>query len=103
MALVDAYDTRTGTVRQVPEHWIDHPVHGATLTAGTTPPEPAPAEPRLSERTVTELRDLADHLGVDLTGATKKADIVAAIEAHDTPVTTGQPPAPVGDHPNQEV
>lgn len=90
MALIDAYDTRTGQVRQVPEHWIGHP----TLGVGLSPEAPAPAapEPGLSDLTVDKLRDHAAAIGADLTGLTKKADIVAAIEA-----TTKQPPAPVGD------
>lgn len=43
MALIDAYDTRTGEVRQVPEHWIGHPIYGAHLT--TEPPAPPAREP----------------------------------------------------------
>lgn len=104
MALVDAYDSRTGTVRQVPEHWIGHPVHGATLTRGTTPPDPEPGEPALEDRTIPALREHAEQIGADLTGLTKKADIVAAITAHQAAkAAPDQPPAPVGDDPNQEV
>lgn len=34
MALIDAYDTRTGEKlpQLVPEHWIDHPVLGVHLS-----------------------------------------------------------------------
>lgn len=89
MALIDAY-TSTGEVRLVPEHWIGHPTLGVGLSL--EPPAPAPAEPALTDLTVDKLRDHAAAVGADLTGLTKKADIVAAIEA-----TTEQPPAPVGD------
>ena len=87
MALIDAYDTRTGQVRQVPEHWIGHP----TLGVGLSLEAPAPV-PALADLTVNQLRDFAAAVSADMTGLTKKADIVAAIEA-----TTEQPPAPVGD------
>jgi hypothetical protein len=107
MALIDAYDTRTGEVRQVPEHWIGHPTLGATLS--TEPPAPPDPEPTLGDLTVNELREHAAAIGVDLTGLTKKADIVAAIEtevmrvATDLGLVPEQPSTPVGDHPNQEV
>lgn len=101
MALIDAYDTRTGEVRQVPEHWIGHPIHGATLSLA--PPEPVPAEPTLDDRKIPELREIAATIGADLTGLTKKTDIVAAIEAREAEAPTDQPSTPVGDHPNQEV
>lgn len=100
MAQIDAYDTRTGEVRQVPEHWIGHPTLGATLSL--EPPQPADPEPTLDDLTVQALRDLAAATGVDLTGLSKKADIVAAIEAAQA--TPQQPSTPVGDdHPNPEV
>ena len=40
----------------------------------------APVQDAMDVMTVEELRDLADQHGVDLTGLTKKADIVAAIK-----------------------
>ncbi|MCR5874370.1 Rho termination factor N-terminal domain-containing protein [Phenylobacterium sp. J426] len=40
----------------------------------------APAEDDLSSKTVDELKALAEAEGIDLAGATKKADIVAAVE-----------------------
>ena len=46
MALVDAYDTKTGKKLpyQVPEHHIDHPVLGRRLSK--TPSQRAQEEPR---------------------------------------------------------
>ena len=44
------------------------------------------AEPRpLADRSVRELRDVAAEMGVDLGDVTRKADIVAAIEAASRP------------------
>ena len=37
----------------------------------------------LEDHTVAELKDLAEKDGIDLGGATKKADIIAAIESSD--------------------
>lgn len=91
MALIDAY-TRTGQVRQVPEHWIGHPTLGVGLSLEA--PAPAAPEPALTDLTVDKLRDFAAAVSADMTGLTKKADIIAAIEAVNT---TEQPPAPVGD------
>lgn len=43
----------------------------------------------LDKHTVAELKEMAEEQGVDLTGLTKKADIIAAIEgAGDAPKTT---------------
>lgn len=41
------------------------------------------AETELQAMTVAQLKELAENRGIDLTGATKKADIIAAIEAVD--------------------
>lgn len=60
-----------------------------------------PLEDALGELTVPELRKRADKKGVDLTGAKKKGDIVAAISAS---VET-EPDGPAGDkstHPEKE-
>ncbi len=47
-------------------------------------PEPIDeTETPLENKTVAELKDMAGELGIDLTGITKKADILAAIQAVD--------------------
>lgn len=53
---------------------------------GDEPEQPA----TLNDHTVAQLRELAQREGIDLTGASKKAEIIAAIEAARNP----QPPAP---------
>lgn len=54
----------------------DHDGDGRT---GGSKPKGGDAD--LSSKTVPELREIAEEQGVDLTGITKKADIIAAIEA----------------------
>lgn len=44
----------------------------------------------LSELTVAELKAKADELGIDLGGATRKDDIIAAIEASSGEVEAGE-------------
>lgn len=85
MALVDAYDTRTGENLQhrVPAHFIGHPVLGEHLSkttrqkAADAAQEPA-GDPDESW-TIPQLRSFAGRTGVDLTGATTKPAILAAI------------------------
>jgi len=48
------------------------------------PAEPEVAPPALSTLTVPQLRELAEQHGVDLQGATRKAEIVAALEAAES-------------------
>lgn len=85
MALVAAYNTQTGDKLQqlVPEHWIGHPVIGEHLAK--TPrqkAEDATQEPTGEPDdtwTIPQLRARAERTGVDLAGATLKADILAAV------------------------
>ncbi|MBQ9918019.1 MAG: hypothetical protein IJO71_12580 [Microbacterium sp.] len=51
---------------------------------------PAPT----TDRTIAELRDLAEQRGIDLTGLRSKADITAAIARHDAPEVVGNTDAP---------
>lgn len=51
-------------------------------TAGEDPVEDDPTTDDLDGMTVAQLTDLAGAEGVDLTGKTLKADIIAAIRAH---------------------
>lgn len=100
MALVDAYDTRTGKklAHLVPEHLIGHPVLGPNLSRL---PSQATAE------TVQSLRDEIGRRNADrapedripVTG--NKADLVAALAADDLrPTDPVNPPTeapPAGD------
>lgn len=89
MALIDAYDTRTGEARQVPEHWIGHPTLGVGLT--TEPPAPQPHQAEVREP------------------APAKPGPVAVKEPKPTAPKPTRPkaddtdaPAPVGDQPTKE-
>lgn len=98
MALVDAYDTRTGKklAHLVPEHLIGHPVLGSNLSRI---PSQASAE------TVASLREEIARRNADrdpedrIPASGNKADLVAALAADDLapidPVnpTTDTPPA----------
>ena len=67
---------------------------GDGLTGGSKPSDEGK---KLSDLTVPELRDLAEKRKVDLTGLTKKGDIVKALEGGNV---TSQPTAePFGDAP----
>lgn len=57
MALIDAYDTRTGEARQVPEHWIGHPTLGAGFSL--TPPEPATPVVEITSAGFVDVTDVA--------------------------------------------
>lgn len=102
--LTFAYRRDTGDAVRIPADWLEHPVLGLPFTA-TPPIDGAPLE----ARTVPALRELAADLGVDLTGLTRKPEIVDALAsaiAEQTPAadtTTEQPSTPVGDDHPKEV
>lgn len=77
---IRAYNTETGAPQEVPERWLDHPVLGANLRR--TPP-PDAVDPSIDtpsmDWTVDQLAQHAAEQGIDLTGVSKKADIVATI------------------------
>lgn len=81
MALVEAYRKDTGEklTYRVPKHFFDHPVLGRNLAR--TPSSRAVAKtPEPSETwTVLQLREYAEKAGVDLAGATTKADILSVL------------------------
>lgn len=66
--------------------------HAELERAGALPAGPegeAQADVPLSKRTVAELRELADELGVEIPEGAKKAEIVAAIEEPVDPEPEG--------------
>lgn len=86
MALTSAYRKDTGEKVHVPEHWIGDPHVGAPFektpsqrardarrSAGDEPDGPD------DSWTVQRLRDHAAEHGVDLAGATTKAEILTAL------------------------
>lgn len=67
-----------------------------TAKSAPAAPKPPIEERTIAEMTVNQLRAHADKIGVDLTGVTKKADIIEAIEM-TAPVDTGAPDDPEED------
>lgn len=102
--LVFAYRRDNGEAVRIPADWLEHPILGIPYSA-TPPLDGAPIE----ERTVPALRELAADRGIDLTGLTRKADLVAAITATvagqtpaaDTTTPTDPPATPVVDTPKE--
>lgn len=45
MALIDAYDTRTGKRHVIPDHWLEHPVLGRGYSIDPPPAAPEVAPP----------------------------------------------------------
>ena len=78
-----AYSTATGEEHHIPEHWLTHPVFGPQFT--TTPPDPETA-PTVNNTKAEIEKYAADH-GIDLEGASTKAEMVAVIDAA-TPTST---------------
>lgn len=91
MGKIPVYRKDTGKRVDVPEHWVGHKVLGQPFRK--TPPATAPSGGDISEdSTIAELRDYATEHGIDLGGATLKADIYQAITAAPSP----------GDNPQKE-
>lgn len=77
--LVTAYRKSDGARVQIPEHWLTHPELGVPYSrTEVTAPVPAPMVPDES-RTVPQLRAHAERNGIDLTGATTKAEVLSAV------------------------
>ncbi len=80
---VDAYNPATGIKQSVPEHFLDDPVLGRTLRK--TPSQraldgelgPAPTV----DSTVPEIRAFAQAADVDVTGLSRKDELLAAVLA----------------------
>lgn len=69
---------------EIPEEF-----YAADRRQDTKPRKEAPAEKSVDDMSVNELRAHADKIGCDLTGVTKKADILEAIRAHEAPQGDG--------------
>lgn len=98
MRFVDAYNPETGIKQSVPEHFLDDPILGRNLRK--TPSQlaldgelgQAPTE----DSTIEEIREFADSADIDLTGLTRKAELLGAVQA----VVGTDPlpePVPAGD------
>src|SRR5690606_35315998 len=74
---------------EVPEEYF---TASARKTFVAPTPKPAESEPEvkdeLASMTVKELQARADRLGVDLSGITRKADIIEAIALHEATTQT---------------
>ena len=81
---VQAYAKTTGRIQRVPEYFIGDPVLGANLEL--TPSQAARDVTGASSLpddtwTLAQLRSYASEQGVDLAGATRKDDVLAAVTA----------------------
>jgi hypothetical protein len=90
---VDAFSKATGRPHRVPAHFIGHEVLGADLT--TTPPANAQLEAAApnEEWTIAQLTEYAEIHSLDLGGAKKHGEILAAIR---NPTRTTTPAAGEG-------
>lgn len=81
---VEAYAISTGRKMEVPEHFIGHPKLGRDLALTPSQRDQAAELPEgepTEEWTVKQLEQYARNHQVDLAGATRKVDILTAIEA----------------------
>ena len=76
--MVEAYDTRTGKKigKRVPKNWLEiFPYLSTTPKNGAASHSATPS----NDWTVKDLRSYADDHDIDLTGASTKAEILAAL------------------------
>ncbi|GEP38889.1 hypothetical protein NPS01_25520 [Nocardioides psychrotolerans] len=88
----EVYDTRTGFKQRVPQGWLADPVLGRLIKKSPSQRAldgeigPAPT----ADSTVPEIREFAKSAEIDLGGATKKDELLAAVQA-----VIGTDPLPV--------
>lgn len=80
---VNAWSKTTGRHHLVPEHFLDNPVLSRDLTTVDPAAEPVPDE----SSTIADMKDYADRHNIDLAGAKKHDEILAAITEHHTSTT----------------
>lgn len=79
---LEASDKVAAAISKLPESFLDE--YGVRVAGGKVKAESAPpAEKPLADRSVAELKAYAAENQIDLGEASKKADILAAIEAAD--------------------
>lgn len=84
---VTAYSRSTGQKQRIPESWLDHEVLGKDFrrTPSDEARQQALADGPSDVWTVAELADYAAQHDIALGGATRKADILAAVLTTNTP------------------
>ena len=87
-AKTDEVETEVVTTAEAPAEQVE------TQAAAEEPVEVEAI--KLEDLTVAELKELADQEGVDLEGATLKADIVETLATATTTTTTTTKPLPLG-------
>lgn len=79
----DVVDTRTGAKQRVPTEWLTHPIHGRFINK--TPSQRALdgelGQAPSDDSTVTDIRAFAKDADIDVSGLTKKADLLDAVRA----------------------
>lgn len=116
---VDVYNPETGIKQSVPEHFLDDPILGRNLRK--TPAQRALdgelGQAPTADSTVADIRAFADEAEIDITGLTRKDDLLGAVRAvvgtdplpepvpaGDVDVETGtSPELPVGEQPVGET
>lgn len=92
----EVYDTRTGLKQRVPAAWLGDPVLGRFIVK--TPSQRALdgelGQAPTDESTVKDIRAFAAEADIDVTGLTKKDDLLAAVRAV---VGTDPLPEPAAD------
>ena len=80
---VSAYSVTTGLKQRIPEHWLSDPRIGPQFrkTPLARSRETQTSSP-FDAYTVERLQEYAAEHDVDVTGITRKADLVAAITTH---------------------
>ena len=81
---VEAFAVTTGRRQSIPKHWLDHPVLGKQFTL--TDPAEKPSDPTEKPSTSwnnDRITDYAAAHDIDLGDATTKAEMLAAIDAHN--------------------
>lgn len=89
---VEAFSKTTGQPQTIPASWIGDPVLGADFYQSDEQAEATKLAGDPNEDwTVPQMRDYARDHGVDLAGAKKHGDILAAITTHnETAAAAGQ-------------
>lgn len=79
---VEVYSKATGKKQVVPEHWLNHPVHGKGFakTPSAKANEPGDGEPS-DAWTRKQLDQHAAGIGIDTSALPNKGEVLAAIQA----------------------
>lgn len=93
MAFVTAVSTTTGRKQRIPEHFLTHPGFKGKWklppSAGEGAKDALPEGEPTEDWTRLQLDKYAADHGIDVTGASTKADVLTAIAEHDPDANPG--------------